>query len=371
MALTPEQIKAWLKTLKPTQITEQKAPVIMPSTTTPTTNIMPKVTQVQPLSPKQNIMSPSLEVQSGIQPEKDYKALATPEEKSKVIRMLQAGIPEATVRAGFRQAIDRRLTQENNARGQEPKNYVDQNNLPVVQPTLLDKAKSNIITWFPTRAVASWLNAISWAVKWAYEWLAWQGFDEALQKGKEIRNDPNKSTTEKLLEIPVGIIAAKYGLWAIWDFYNWAMEWVYEWSTTTWERKRIIDPAVEKAQRYIADIAWVDDNNFIVKKYNALPESVKKRVDDWTSYALDATNIIWVSSAIQPVKRLVREWLESVATKWVQQWVKTIIPQVNTAKKCCVTNNTRQEKRCSTCIKSIKGNKHTMNINLWWSCKNY
>lgn len=103
----------------------------MPSTTTPTTNIMPKVTQVQPLSPKQNIMSPSLEVQSGIQPEKDYKALATPEEKSKVIRMLQAGIPEATVRAGFRQAIDRRLTQENTARGQEPKNYVDQNNMPI------------------------------------------------------------------------------------------------------------------------------------------------------------------------------------------------------------------------------------------------
>ena len=131
MALTPEQIKAWLKTLKPTQITEEKSPVIMPSTTTPTTNIMPKVTQVQPLSPKQNIMSPSLEVQSGIQPEKDYKALATPEEKSKVIRMLQAGIPEATVRAGFRQAIDRRLTQENNARGQEPKNYVDHNNQPI------------------------------------------------------------------------------------------------------------------------------------------------------------------------------------------------------------------------------------------------
>ena len=103
----------------------------MPSTTTPTTNIMPNVTQVQPLSPKQNIMSPSLQVQSGVQPEKDYKALATPEEKAKVIKMLQAGYPEATVREGFRQAIDRRLTQENNARGQEPKKYVDQNNMPI------------------------------------------------------------------------------------------------------------------------------------------------------------------------------------------------------------------------------------------------
>lgn len=64
MALTPEQIQSALKTLKPSQITAQEAPVIMPSTTTPTTNIMPKVTQVQPLSPKQNIMSPSLEVQA-------------------------------------------------------------------------------------------------------------------------------------------------------------------------------------------------------------------------------------------------------------------------------------------------------------------
>ena len=80
----------------------------------------------------------------------------------------------------------------------------------VKQPSLLDQAKSNIVTWFPTRAVSSWLWAIWSAVKWAYEWLAWQGLDEALQRGKEVYNDPNKSFGEKLLEIPVWVIAAKY-----------------------------------------------------------------------------------------------------------------------------------------------------------------
>ena len=124
MALTPAQIQASIKSIQPSQITRAKTPLVIPSTTTPTTSIMPQVTQVQPIQPKQNIMSPSLDVQAGVQKEKDYKALATPEEKSKVIKMLQAGIPEATVREGFRQAIDRRLTQENNVRGQEPKNYV-------------------------------------------------------------------------------------------------------------------------------------------------------------------------------------------------------------------------------------------------------
>ena len=128
MALTPEQLKDSIASLTTSDVKKavpkKVKPLIEPSTTTPTTDIMPQVTSIQPLSPKQNIMSPSLEVQSGVQPEKDYKALATPEEKSKVIRMLQAGIPETTVRAGFRQAIDRRLTQENNARGQEPKKYV-------------------------------------------------------------------------------------------------------------------------------------------------------------------------------------------------------------------------------------------------------
>lgn len=159
MALTPEQIKAWLKTLKPSQITEQKAPVIMPSTTTTTTNIMPKVTQVQPLSPKQNIMSPSLEVQAWVQAEKDYKKLATPQEIATFARMIRAWEDPEQAKRGMQKVIDRRLAQENIARWQEPKNYVDQNNQPI-QPDV--PLQGGIRRW------SSWMNSLEWTM---LEWL--------------------------------------------------------------------------------------------------------------------------------------------------------------------------------------------------------
>jgi hypothetical protein len=68
MALTPEQIQAGLASLTPSDVKKavpkKVKPLIEPSTTTPTTDIMPQVTSVQPLATKQNIMSPSLEVQA-------------------------------------------------------------------------------------------------------------------------------------------------------------------------------------------------------------------------------------------------------------------------------------------------------------------
>lgn len=185
MALTPEQIKAWLKTLKPSQITEQKAPVIMPSTTTTTTNIMPKVTQVQPLSPKQNIMSPSLEVQAWVQAEKDYKKLATPQEIATFARMIRAWEDPEQAKRGMQKVIDRRLAQENIARWQEPKNYVDQNNQPIQPDVPLQgwarrwTASMNSLEW----TMLSWLEWVNQFVdKLNIPWRVTQYIDENVQK---------------------------------------------------------------------------------------------------------------------------------------------------------------------------------------------
>jgi aspartate/methionine/tyrosine aminotransferase len=68
MALTPEQLKSNLASLTPSDVkkaaTKKVKPLITPSPTTPTTKVIPEITSVKPLAPKQNIMSPSLEVQA-------------------------------------------------------------------------------------------------------------------------------------------------------------------------------------------------------------------------------------------------------------------------------------------------------------------
>jgi hypothetical protein len=94
MALTPEQLKVSLTSLTPSDVKKavpkKVKPLIEPSTTTPTTDIMPQVTSVQPIPVKQNQLSPSLDVQAGIQPDRDYVALATPQEKKALIDMVRA-----------------------------------------------------------------------------------------------------------------------------------------------------------------------------------------------------------------------------------------------------------------------------------------
>lgn len=94
MAVTPEQIKASLTSLTPSEVKKavpkKVKPLIEPSTTTTTTEIIPEITTVKPMTVKQNQISPSLEVQAGVQPEKDYVALATPQEKRALIDMVRA-----------------------------------------------------------------------------------------------------------------------------------------------------------------------------------------------------------------------------------------------------------------------------------------
>lgn len=135
MAVTPEQIKASLTSLTPSEVKKavpkKVKPLIEPSTTTTTTEIIPEITTVKPMTVKQNQISPSLEVQAGVQPEKDYVALATPQEKRALIDMVRAWGDPVRAKIWLQKTIDRRLTQENNARGQEPKNYVDHNNQPI------------------------------------------------------------------------------------------------------------------------------------------------------------------------------------------------------------------------------------------------
>lgn len=163
MAVTPEQIKASLTSLTPSEVKKavpkKVKPLIEPSTTTTTTEIIPEITTVKPMTVKQNQISPSLEVQAGVQPEKDYVALATPQEKRALIDMVRAWGDPVRAKIWLQKTIDRRLTQENNARGQEPKKYVDQNNMPI-QPDV--PLQGGIRRW------SSWMNSLEWTM---LEWL--------------------------------------------------------------------------------------------------------------------------------------------------------------------------------------------------------
>ncbi len=267
MALTPEQIQSALKTLKPSQITAQEAPVIMPSTTTPTTNIMPKVTKVVPVSPKQNIMSPSLQVQAWVQPEKDYKALATPQEIATFAKMIRAWEDPEQARRGMQKVIDKRLTQENNARGQEPKKYVV---TPEIYQSEQNQWIKNIVgatldvaTWLPrfvwqwlwkwAEAIASWLwyewvaQRIAWATEktfWKEGTDIWQDVEAMSYKAPKLIWDIASVATagSAVSKIPAvaSNISKLWSLWTAWKIVVWALEWAWsQWLYTVQSEQRL------------------------------------------------------------------------------------------------------------------------------------
>lgn len=268
MALTPEQIQSALKTLKPSQITAQTAPVIMPSTTTPTTNIMPKVTQVQPLSPKQNIMSPSLQVQAWVQPEKDYIALATPQEKKALIDMVRAWGDPARARIGLQKTIDRRLEKENTARGQEPKKYVDQNNKPIVpKKNIMDTVKD---IWIWIWSTVAWLWASYWvwsALKSIWKTLYGATLPPTQQEAQAIQSYKAWiSNIKPVTAIDTALNAPMFQQWPfmrdpssiLWQFGTRSQIWLQSEVAASKIFKETINPLMQKADDIWISISYQD-----------------------------------------------------------------------------------------------------------------
>lgn len=346
MALTPEQIQSALKTLKPSQITAQEAPVIMPSTTTPTTNIMPKVTKVVPVSPKQNIMSPSLEVQAWVQPQRDYKKLATPQEIAAFAKMIRAWEDPEQARRGMQKAIDRRLEQENTARGKEPKKYVM---TPEMYQAEQNKWVKNIVwatldvaTWLPrfvgkslwkwAEAIASWLGyewtaqEIAWATEktfWKQSTDIWQDVEAMSYKAPKLIWDIASVATAGAAVSKIPAVAwAVWKLWSLWTAWKiavWALEWAWsQWLYTIQSEQRL--PTVKELA------VWWAIGGAIPALWAAF-EWAKKVLPKISDKADDAANKILTNmnriTKWEQEKFAIQQWKtvwERLKGKWIISW---------------------------------------------------
>lgn len=192
--------------------------------------------------------------------------------------------------------------------------------------------------------LAKW---VAWAVKWAYEWLVpW--FWEMIEDSKRIINDPNKWFAEKFNQILFWEIWADYIWGAIWDTFGGALEWLYEWFTTSTEREFVND----KVKWIMEWIVSKEPAQNIMQKYNELEPQEQEELNDLMWYGMNALEFAGIWLAGKPAKEITAKWLKVgseildqtlwEATEQVGKWltkVKEFSPVEETAKVLTKTSS--------------------------------
>lgn len=211
------------------------------------------------------------------------------------------------------------------------------------KPTILDQVKSDPILWFPTRAISWGVWVIGWWLKWLRDWIT-DWWKKTIQDIKDTWNDERKSIWEKIIEIPVWLIAAQFLWWdVVWWAVGGAMKWAYEWSLTNKEQKYMD----KQIQWFMQSIAWSTDTAFIQKQLDKLSPLNQERAKDWLWYSLDALNLAWLEGAkplLTEFWSIVKSWVKSAAKEGVEMAVKGWLKQPATFADNLLTNMNRLTK---------------------------